>query len=78
MSAEYSGGRRKTSLTFTVPQLTDDGLSVLRFVQAKLELIVPDGSPQADVDDIIGYIESGTAVAKANLNDLLVDGEGVW
>jgi hypothetical protein len=78
MAAEYSSGRRRTSLTFTVPQLSDDGLSVLRYCQAKLEIIVPDGAPQTDVDDIVGYIESASKVATTNLNDLLVDGEGVW
>lgn len=69
---------RKTMLVFRVPQLSDDGLSVLRFAQAKLELLVPDGIPTDSVNDIVGYVNAGTATALTSLNGLLVNGEGVY
>ncbi len=78
MEAGRNGVGRKTTLVFRVPQLSDDGLSVLRFVQAKLELIVPDGVPSDTVNDIVGYVNAATATGLTSLNSLLVNGEGVY
>lgn len=69
---------RHTGMTIRVPMLTDDELSVLRFAQAKLELIVPDGMLQTQVDDLVGYVNAATASGLSNLNKIFVVGEGVY
>lgn len=78
IAASRSPNMRRSSLLVRVPMLSDDGLSVLRYAQARLDVMVPDGMIQTDVDDLIGYINSGTAVGTTNLNDLLVNGHGVY
>lgn len=78
MGAARTSNQRRTTVEIQIPQLSDDGLSVLRFAKAKLELTVPDGFPSTDVNDLVGYVEGACSATLANLNDLLVDGEGVY
>lgn len=78
IGASRSSNMRTTTVLLKVPQLSDDGLSVLRFAQMKIELKVPDGFSQTAVNDIVGYAEACCSTAITNLDDLLVEGEGVY
>lgn len=82
MSAKRtSGGRRISQVRFAIPQVdvTDAANPVLiRTGFVDVIITVPDGYPSANVNDLVGYVEKGTATAVTNLNALLVSGEGVY
>jgi len=78
LAASRSNDLRRSTVTFKIPMLSADGLSILRYAQAKLEIVVPDGMLQTSVDDLIGYVNAATNPALTNLNDILVDGDGIY
>lgn len=82
ISAKHSsGGRRTTQLRFAVPQVdTSDpnNPALVRVAYVDVIVSVPDGYPTTAVNDLIGFVEKGTATAVTNLNDLLVNGVGVF
>lgn len=75
------GGRRVTQLRFAAP-LVDDTNPDVPVVKSSafvdVIVTVPDGFPTARVNDLVGWVEKGTATAITNLNAVLVNGEGVW
>lgn len=75
-----SAGARRTTIRITVPQV--DGSGVIPIVGSKpsveLNLYIPDGTPSDVVNDLVGYMESALGTGKANLNAILVTGEGVY
>lgn len=75
------GGRRVTQVRFAAPQVdvTDVNNPIL-INSAFVDVIVtvPDGYPTSKVNDLVGWVEKGTAAAITNLNSVLVNGEGVW
>lgn len=73
-----SSNARKTMASVMVPQLDADGLSILSRPTAKLEIFIPDGTLQADVNDLVGYINALTATGLTNANDIFVNGVGVF
>ena len=80
-SKRVSGNKRVTRLRITVPQVDDSNPDVPRFVReavAELVLTIPDGMLQADVNDLVGYVEKACASTVVNLNAILVNGEGVY
>lgn len=78
MRQSYSGNARRTSVRVGVPQLDADGKLVLHRPVGSIELFIPNGTLQTDVDDIVGYLNALTATGVTNFNDLLVNGVGVY
>lgn len=76
-----TGNGRRAICQVAIPQVTvdSDGLPTKRgTISAKLEIYVPDSAVQTDVNDIVGYVESALAVTVTNIDDILVDGVGVY
>jgi len=78
MQAVRTNAGRRTSIRATVPQLAQDGLTVRSRPWGQIELWVPDGTVQTDVNDLVGYLNALSASGLANANDLLVNGAGVF
>lgn len=78
MKQSYAGNARRTTVRVGVPQLDADGKMVLHRPLGSLELFIPNGTLQTDVDDIVGYLNALTASGITNFNDLLVNGVGVY
>jgi hypothetical protein len=72
------GNRRLTSVRVTVPQLDADGLQVLSRPYGQIELYIPEGTLQTDVNDIVGYLNALSATSLTNFDDIFVDGSGVF
>jgi len=76
-----TGNGRRAIVQVAIPQVTvdSDGLPTRRStISAKLEIYVPDSAVQTDVDDIVGYVESALSSSLANVDDILVNGVGVY
>lgn len=70
---------RNARVKVTVPQLSPvDTTTVLYRPYGQIELYIPDGTLQTDVNDIVGYIAALSATGLTNLNDILVNGAGVY
>lgn len=70
---------RNARVKVTVPQLSPvDTTSVLYRPYGQVDLYIPDGTLQTDVNDIVGYINAACASGLTNLNDILVNGAGVY
>lgn len=81
IKAERPGSRRVSRVRFTIPQLDTsnaDNPKVVRSGWAEVTVSIPDGFPVASINDLVGYIEKATAAAVTNVNDLLVNGDGVY
>lgn len=78
MSQVYQGNARRTRVRATVPQISDDGRSIVSRPWAEVQLWVPEGTLLTDVNDLVGYVNAATADTLTNLDDLLVGGEGVY
>lgn len=82
LSAKRQGsGRRVSRIRVTVPQVDKTNPDVPRLVRegfAELTVSVPDGMAAADVNDLVGYIQAAATASLANLNDILVNGTGVY
>lgn len=80
MSQKRGNARRTTTVRVFVPLVDTSGsIPVLKSVAtAELSIVVPDGTPTANVNDLVGYLEKVCASATTNFNSLLVNGEGVW
>lgn len=82
MSSRRSGGNKRiTRLKFAVPLLDVTNPSIpIKISECTAELVVnvPDGTPTANVNDLIGYVGAACATGVTNLNAVLVTGEGVY
>lgn len=82
MSSKRSGSnKRVTRIRVSVPLVDSSNPAVPVLVStafADITLTVPDGTPTANVNDLVGYCEKVCATACTNFNDLLVNGQGVW
>lgn len=79
LGSRRSANARHTRVSVGIPQLDPVSTTTVLFrPRATLELYIPDGTLQSDVNDIVGYINAATATALTNLNSLLVVGEGVY
>jgi hypothetical protein len=79
MLANRQKGIRRTQVRVSVPQTNGLTPPAVTFVPyGQIELFIPDGTLQTDVNDIVGYLNALTATALTNLNSLLVVGEGVY
>ena len=76
-SARASNARR-TTLRVGVPQLDSAGKVILYRPWAEVDLYIPDGTLQADVNDLVGYLNALTATGLTHANDILVNGAGVY
>lgn len=78
MSSETSGNARRTQVRVVLPQLATDGLSVMSRPSGLIDLYIPEGTLQTDVNDLVGYLNALSATGLTNVNDLLVNGVGVF
>lgn len=82
MSSKRTGNnKRVTRVRVSVPLVDSSNAAVPVLVStafADLIITVPDGTPTANVNDLVGYLEKVCASATTNFNDLLVGGQGVW
>lgn len=78
MLAKRQGSARKTILRAGIPQLDAAGKSVLYRPWAQIEMHIPDGTLQTDVNDLVGYLNALSSTSQAHIDDLLVDGAGVF
>lgn len=70
---------RNARVKITIPQLSPvNTTSILYRPYGSLDVYIPDGTLQTDVNDIIGYINAATAAGLTNLNGILVNGDGVY
>lgn len=70
---------RRTKVRITVPQLDGETPpTVLARPYAELSLVIPDGTLQSDIDDLVGYLNAATASSLTNFDDILVEGVGVY
>lgn len=70
---------RNAKCRLTIPQLSPvDTTTVLYRPYGQVELYIPDGTLQTDVNDLVGYLNALTASGLTNLNAILVNGEGVY
>jgi hypothetical protein len=77
-SQSRGSSARRTRVRVGIPQLDSNGEKVLYRPSGLIELYIPDGTAQDDVNDLVGYINALTASGMANFNDILVDGVGVY
>ena len=83
-SALSSAKKRTTTVKFYVPlnRTVASGATqvpmLISTAVATLTLEVPDGTPTADVNSLVGYVNAFTASSLVNGNDLLVNGVGVY
>jgi hypothetical protein len=83
-SALSSAKKRTTTVKFYVPlnRTVASGETqvpmLISTAVATLTVEVPDGTPTADVNDLVGYVNAFTASTLDNGNDLLVNGVGVY
>lgn len=69
---------RRTTVQISVPQMsTVEPSQVLFRPYGKIDLWIPDGTLQTDVNDIVGYLNAYTASGLTLGNNLLVNGEAV-
>ena len=78
-----SGGARRTRVRVTIPQVETEGGSLDRaYVKSRpygeINLYIPTGTLQTDVNDIVGYINAACSLGVTNLNDILVNGIAVY
>lgn len=82
LSSRRSGGNKRiTRMKFAVPLLDVTNVNAPRKLSectAELVVNVPDGTPSANVNDLIGYVAASCATGITNLNAVLVTGEGVY
>lgn len=79
ISSARSGNGRKARVYVQIPQLTAVApYSVVSRPAGYVDLWIPDGTAQSDVNDLVGYINALTASGLTNLNDILVSGAGVY
>lgn len=82
MSSKRTGSnKRVTRVRVSVPLVDSSNPAVPMLVStafADLIITVPDGTPNDNVNDLVGYLEKVCASATTNFNDLLVAGQGVW
>lgn len=82
MSSKRTGSNKRiTRVRVSVPLVDSSNPAVPVLVSAAyadIALTVPDGTPTANINDLVGYCEKVFASATANFNSLLVNGEGVW
>lgn len=79
LSSRRSANARRTRVSVTLPQFSAVEPNVVLYrPRAVLELYVPDGTLQTDVNDLVGYLNAATATGLTNLNAILVNGEGVY
>lgn len=78
MKQVYAGNARRTTVRVGIPQLNSSGDAVLYRPSGMMELYIPNGTVQTDVDDIVGYLNALSATGVTNFNDLLVNGVGVY
>lgn len=80
-SVRSGNNSRKTTMRIQIPQVESLGVSV-PFLKSlpwgEVNLWIPDGTLQTDVNDLVGYINAATATGVTNLNAILVNGEGVY
>lgn len=76
--SDRSNSARRTKVRVVIPQLDAADERVLYKPSGLIELYIPDGTLQTDVDDIVGYLNALTASGLTNLNSILVDGVGVF
>lgn len=77
-SVKRNNSVRRTSVRVGIPQLNTDGNAVLYRPTAQIDLIIPDGTVQNDVNDLVGYLNALTASGLTNFNSIFVDGVGIY
>lgn len=80
-SKRTGNSKRVTRLKFAVPLVDTTTWAFpqkLSECTAELVVTIPDGTPTANVNDLIGYVEKACASTVVNLNAVLVTGEGVY
>lgn len=82
ISKKTSAGNRRTSqVRFSLPQVDTTNVvnpTVVRTATVDVIVTVPDGYPTASVNDLVGWAEKALAGSVTNVNDLLVNGAGVF
>lgn len=79
IGSRRSATARHTRVSIGIPQLDPVNTTTVRYrPRISLEMYIPDGTLQTDVNDLVGYLNAATASGLANLNSLLVVGEGVY
>lgn len=79
LTSVRSGNGRKARAYVQIPQLTAAApYSVVSRPAGYVDLWIPDGAAQTDVNDLVGYLNALTAPGLTNLNDILVNGAGVY
>lgn len=79
LSSRRSANARQTRVVVGVPQLSAVQPNVVLYrPRIVMEMYIPDGTLQTDVNDLVGYLNAATATGLTNLNAILVNGEGVF
>lgn len=82
MSSRRSGAKRVSKIKVLVPLVDSTTVpaapKLLSTAFAELTITIPDGTPTANANDLVGYLEKICASATVNFDSLLVKGEGVW
>lgn len=82
ISKKTSGGGRRTSqVRFALPQVDVSVPArpvVIRTATLDVIVTVPDGYPSTLTNDLVGWAEKALATGVTNIDDLLVDGVGVY
>lgn len=79
LSSRRSANARQTRVVVGVPQLSAVQPNVVLYrPRIVMEMYIPDGTLQTDVNDLVGYLNAATASGLTNLNAILVNGEGVF
>lgn len=80
LQSSRASNARRTRVRIVVPQVDVSGPLPVLASKPSFEavLYVPDGTLQTDVNDLVGYMGAACASGLANLNNLLVNGEGVY
>lgn len=75
-----AAGARRSTVRFVIPQVdtTNDIPLVGGRPAFEAVLYVPDGTLLSDVNDLVGYMHAALDSGKANINDILVNGIGVY
>lgn len=73
-------GTRVSKVRITLPQLEESGDFPIVKAKPYIEtiLVVPPGTLQSDVNDLVGYMNDATSTGTTNVNSILVDGVGVY
>lgn len=81
LSSKTNGsGTRTSTIKISVPQIEGSGdvpVVVSRpFIECRI--VVPTGTLQTDVNDLVGYLNDALSTGTTNVDDVMVNGVGVY